>query len=115
MKNFNAFASSIVFCIVFPLLPLLIAWQFGHPTRADVLLTAAIYPIGLFVQSKLSGLFAIGMLLSVFFSILVAMPATDGEVETIAYDCIAVMSLMHLAERIDLHLVKKQKFFNFSN
>ena len=113
IKKLNTFGSAVLLCIVLPLLPLLVSAFFKADSYNDAIITAAMYPISLFVLSRSNFIFSLGIILSILFSIILSHPEHYDKVRIYAYITIFSSAAIHLLERINLHLVRGEKLFNF--
>jgi hypothetical protein len=110
----DTFCASLLFCILVPLFPLFVSMLFHKLHYSDLLLTAALYPASLFIQSTSKGLFAAGIAILAFYSVCLSNREENHQVFIYASITIALVSLIHVVERYRLHVIKGKKFFQFN-
>jgi hypothetical protein len=128
VKRLCTYGASLLFCIILPLLPLILdALLKEKLLYSELIITAALYPMSLFVQSRNDLLFAVGVLLCIIFSIGLSyhMPGKltinwsairvedVGSYKLLKFSGIAILSVsvIHMIERFTTHLIKGEKFF----
>ncbi|SHN36322.1 hypothetical protein [Chitinophaga sp. CF418] len=118
MRIFNSkvdnFLASLFISICIPLFPLAVSYIFHKSQPVDWVLTAALYPASLFIQSKSRFLFTTGIAALTFFAISLSMRENLPLVLPYAQYAILGVSLIHVVERIQLHIIQGDPFFNFS-
>ena len=109
----DTYFASLLFCILAPLFPLLVSLLFSKTQYSEVLLTAALYPVSLFIQSTSKSLFSVGIGLLMFYTICLSNQEHKTVVFFSAIIAIVLVAGTHAVERYHLHVVKEEKFFNF--
>ena len=116
-RNINSFISSLVFILLIPLIPLLIEYLFFTIDSKSLYLFASIYTLTVSVNSTSSGVFSLSIFLSLVFGISYGFNERITEIEPnlrdIAYYAILGTFVVQCIERIRIHLIKGNSFFNF--
>lgn len=113
-KRLEHFGCSILVCIVIPLLPLIVSTLVkGEAKYTDIIFTAAVFPISLFIQSKHIILFMVGVTLITLFCCGLSIEKESNFLKSTAIVCICGVSMIHTYERARMHIFKGEKFIIF--
>jgi hypothetical protein len=105
---------SIIFVMFLPLLPILLEFLQNHSiTEKSLTLAAAMYSIEIGISSRSKLIFGISVAASITFSSFFGFAATNNSLavtHTWAIIGIGAISLMHLFERVNRHIMDKEPF-----
>lgn len=117
--NWEHFIASVIFAVLFPLLPLVIEACLGEKlTDSSVLIGAIMYCSALSVVSNSVSTFGFGFVVSIILAMLFGITfyngsAAPGYGREVAMLCIAGFGLAHIFQRYNQHVVLGQDFISF--
>ena len=117
-SGFKSFALSLIFIIFVPLLPLVAELLTNNYTLSikSIALAIAILVIGIGATSTDLFQLIVGLFFGQVDSLVYTHIANnDGIGIAIIYLTALIMVIWHIFERIKRHMLKKQRFFEFSN
>lgn len=116
--NWQHFLASVLFIILFPLLPVFLEALLGEElSDKTVLISAIMYCSSLAFVSKSVWVLVLGFVSSVFLSISFGITFYNGAQAPaysphLAWFCIVGFGLGHVFERYDMHVIKAQDFID---
>ncbi|PZR30070.1 MAG: hypothetical protein DI535_00795 [Citrobacter freundii] len=111
--NLDQFGFSLIVCILIPLMPLLASIKAGGAAPNEWILTAALLPMALFIQSRSMTLMGCGIATLTFFAYCLGKDGDHLFALGIAQVSICLFSVAHAIERFVYHVVRKEKFLQF--
>ena len=119
-EEYSDFTGSIIFYMIFPLLPLLFESinSGSHPTIQSLTITASIYSFSIGVSSRDKAIFCLGIFCGF---ILAYLYGKVSEPKVIIYTwyyvvtviLLAIIFIFHLIERFNKHVVECEPVFSF--